>query len=118
VTILPSKDKEKRGGGFPELKLTDKDVDPATGRIREGNPDAPALWQESVDYLNNIFWLNLQSPAAAYAFKQRSETPRLWRLFHIERLMEMVELVWMDEEFTRRGENEPLGSLGLPSDRT
>jgi hypothetical protein len=107
ATVLPSRDKEKRGGGFPELKLTDRDVDPATGRIREGNPDAPALWQETVDYVNNIFWLNLQSPAAAYAFKQRSETSRLWRLFHIERLMEMVDLVWMDEEFTRRGENEP-----------
>ncbi|HEV2757137.1 MAG TPA: hypothetical protein VG318_15325 [Actinomycetota bacterium] len=107
VTILPSKDREKTGGGFPELKLTDRDVDPATGRIREGNPDAPALWQETVDYVNNIFWLNLQSPAASYAFQQQADTPRLWRLFHVERLMEMVELVWMDEEFTRRGENEP-----------
>lgn len=101
VTVLPSPDAEKSGGGFPELKLTDRDVDPATGRIREGNPDAPALWQETVDYVNNIFWLNLQSPAAAYAFQQRADTPRLWRLFHIERLMEMVELVWMDEEFVR-----------------
>lgn len=107
VTVLPSKDREKQGGGFGELKVTDRDVDPATGRIREGNPDAPALWQETVDYVNNIFWLNLQSPAAAYAFQQRADTPRLWRLFHIERLMEMVEFVWMDEEFTRRGENEP-----------
>jgi hypothetical protein len=37
-------------GGFPELKLIDKDVDPATGRIGEGNPDAPAFWAEPKFY--------------------------------------------------------------------
>lgn len=107
VTVLPAKDREKTKGGFPQLKLTDRDIDPATGRIREGNPDAPALDQQAVDYMNNIWWLNLQSPAAAFAFRQRSSVPVLWKLFHVERLMEMVELVWMDEDYTRRGENEP-----------
>lgn len=107
VTVLPTEQLDKKAGGFPQLKLTDRDVDPATGQKREGNPDAPALWQEPVDYVDNIWWLNLQSPAAAFAFQGRTENSSLWRMFHVERLMEMVELVWMDEEFTRRGENEP-----------
>ncbi len=98
VLVTRAEEDNRRAGGFPRLLLTDRDIDPATGQVREGNPDSPALWQDPVDFVNNVWWLNLQSPEAAYAFKQRTETSQVWRMFHVGKTMEMVELVWLDEE--------------------
>jgi hypothetical protein len=74
--------------------------------VREGDPDQPALWQEATDYIHNVWWLNLQSPEAAFAFRQRKMNAALWRNFHAEKVIEMVVDVWMTEEFTRRGESQ------------
>jgi hypothetical protein len=106
VTIIANPEKQKRGGGFPRLLLTGRDVDPATGSVREGDPDQPALWQEASDFVHNVWWLNLQSPDAAYAFRQHGGNPSLWRTYHAEKVIEMVVQVWMTEEFTRKGEGQ------------
>lgn len=106
VTATASDAERGHAGGYPKLMLTDRDKDPDTGQIREGNPDMPALWQETVDYVNNVYWLNLQSPEAAFAFRKRSDNPEVWRMFHVGKLVEMVEYVWMDYEFTNKGEAE------------
>src|SRR5262249_48690213 len=42
VTVIANPEKQKRGSGFPTLLLTGRDLDPATGTIREGDPDQPA----------------------------------------------------------------------------
>lgn len=109
VRVIPNADQPKRGSGFPRLLLTGRDLDPATDAIREGDPDAPAVWQEVSDYEHNVWWLNLQSAEAAFAFRERVEQPMLWRQFHVDRVMEMVTLVLMQEEFTRRGDDEREG---------
>jgi hypothetical protein len=106
VTVVPNPEELKRGGGFPQLKLTGRDEDPATGEIRPGNPDQPALWQDPIDYVNNIWWLNLDSPDAAFFFKQRGESSTLWRSFHAQKVVEMVMQVHMQEEFTKLGDAE------------
>lgn len=106
VQVIPNPEEAKRGGGFPRLLLTDRDVDPATGDKRRGDPDQPPLWQEPSDWVNNVWWLNLQSPDAAFAVKKRGSDPTLWRTYHAERLIDMVVQVWMSEEFTRKGESE------------
>jgi hypothetical protein len=106
VAVLPNPEALERGGGFPRLLLTGRDIDPATNQIREGDPDSPALWQEASDFLQNVWWLNLQSAEAAFSFGQREDDPALWRSFHAEITLEMVAHVWMQAEFTRRGENE------------
>jgi hypothetical protein len=106
VTVIPNAQEQKRGGGFPRLLLTGRDEDPATGTIREGDPDQPALWQEPSDFVHNVWWLNLQSAEAAFAFRQRGSTPGLWREYHAERVIEMVVQVWMTDEFTRKGESQ------------
>lgn len=106
VTVVPNPDKAKRGGGFPRLLLTGRDIDPSTGQTRQGDPDSPALWQEVSDFQQNIWWLNLDSPEAAFAFNQRAENPRLWRHFHVTKLIEMVVHVHMQEQFTSRGDSE------------
>jgi hypothetical protein len=106
VSVLPNPEEEQRGNGFPRLLLTGRDIDPSTDEIREGDPDAPCLWQEPTDYVHNVWWLNLQNPEAAYAFGQREQHGELWRHFHVERVMDMVKQVLMQNEFTRRGESE------------
>ena len=106
IHVIPNAQEPKRGGGFPRLLLTDRDLDPATGVTRPGDPDQPPLWQEPSDWINNVWWLNLQSPDAAFAFKKHATDPTLWRTYHAERLIEMVVQVWMSEEFTRKGEGQ------------
>lgn len=106
VHIIPNPEEQRRGSGFPRLLLTGRDEDPATGMIREGDPESPALWQETTDFVNNVWWLNLQSSDARFAFKQRSSNPGLWRTYHAEKVIEMVVQVWMGEEFTRKGESQ------------
>jgi hypothetical protein len=106
VRVIANPEESGRGSGFPQLLITGRDADPATGEIREGDPDQPALWQEASDYLNNVWWLNLQSPEAAFVFQQRSAQPILWRNYHSEKLMAMVVEVWMTDEFSRKGDNQ------------
>lgn len=106
VEIKPNPDTPKRGSGLPRLLLTDRDVDPLTGEIRNGSPDQPTLWQEVSDVINNIWWLNLQSEDAAFAFEKKSDDSRFWRMFHAQEVVEMVVQVHMQQEFTVRGEDE------------
>lgn len=106
VNVVTNPDQLERGGGFPELKLTGRDVDPQTGEIREGDPDQPALWQEVSDYKNNIWWLNLESPEAAFFFKQRTGDITVWRAFHAQKVVEMVIQVHMKEEYDAKGDAE------------
>jgi hypothetical protein len=104
--VIDNPDEIQRGGGFPRLLLTSRDIDPATGEIRQGDPEQPALWQEPTDYVNNVWWLNLESPAALFFFARRNEDRNLWRSFHSSKLVEMVIQVRMQEEFSKQGADE------------
>ena len=44
VAVVDNPKASEKGVGFPTLKLTGRDEDPETGRIRPGDPDQPALW--------------------------------------------------------------------------
>lgn len=55
---------------------------------------------------HNIWWLNLQSPDARFAFEQKKDVPRVWRLFHGQKLVEMVSQVHMQDSFTNLGPDE------------
>jgi hypothetical protein len=104
--VVPNPEQPERGGGFPELRLTGRDIDPATGEVRQGDPDQPPLWQEVSDYQHNIWWLNLASPEAAFFVTQRAEDIRLWRAFHAQKVVDMVIQVHMKEEFDAKGDGE------------
>jgi len=106
VTVTENPTANEKGLGFPTLKVTGRDEDPDTGRIREGDPDQPALWQEVSDFLRNIWWLNLESADAAFAFAEHEEHPELWRSFHAQITVEMVVQVLMLEEYTNKKEGE------------
>ena len=106
VQVIPNPDQPERGGGFPELRLTGRGIDPTTGEVRAGDLDQPTLWQEVSDYQHNIWWLNVESPEAAFFFKQRTEDLRLWRSFHAQKVVDMVIQVHMKEEFDSKGDAE------------
>jgi hypothetical protein len=99
---------ESGGGGLTAANRSEWAADKKKIKelIREGDPESPALWQETTDFVNNVWWLNLLSPEARFAFKQRSSNPELWRSYHAEKVIEMVVQVWMGEEFTRKGESQ------------
>ena len=73
ITVIPNPEEPRQGKGFPRLLLTGRDIDPATDNVREGDPDAPCLWQEPTDYVHSVWWLNLQNPEGAFAFGQREQ---------------------------------------------
>lgn len=104
--IVMNPELQKGGEGFPKLLVTGRDTDPDTGEVREGDPDSPALWQEASDFANNIWWLNLQSPEALFAFNQREANAALWRNFHSGVVMDLVVHVHMQSQYTRQGDNE------------
>lgn len=106
TSVVATPDAHHRGSGFPELRLTDRDTDPTTGEIRQGDPEQPVLWQEVSDYQSNLWWLNLQSPDAAFFFGQRGDDIRLWRAFHAQKVIDMVVQVHLRQEFDERGESE------------
>jgi hypothetical protein len=106
VLVSPNPNEQDLGRGFPKLLVTDRDEDPVTNERRESNPDMPTLWQEVSDYQNNIWWLNLGSPEAAFFFNQRAENSAEWRAFHAQKVIEMVVQVHMKEEFDARGDDE------------
>lgn len=107
VRVVENPNAMREGQGYPTLKVTGRDLDPETGIIREGDPDSPALWQEPSDFEHNIWWLNLESADAQFAFGQRDERPEMWRVFHAQKVVEMVTQVYMRQEYTSRREGEP-----------
>jgi hypothetical protein len=100
VDVIDNPDRRGRGEGYPQLKVTGRDIDPETGAIREGDAESPALWQEVADVENNIWWLNVDAPEAAFAFSLHREQPATWRLYHAAKLVEMVTQVHMQVEYT------------------
>lgn len=103
---MPNEQRNRPGGGFPQLLVTGRDIDPETGDIRPGDPDRPSLNQEVSDYYQNIWWLNLDAPDAAFFFQQRTSNPQGWRGFHAQKLVEMVGQVRIREELTGQGREE------------
>lgn len=112
VEVVENSDLDYKGGGFPTLKLTDRDIDPETGMQRPSDPDEPPLYQGVLDYAHNIWWLNLGSKEAEAAFNRRIDNPQAWRLYHAQKVVEMVVHVHMKSEFTSRAEGEVPGLWG------
>jgi hypothetical protein len=106
VDVVDNPKLEQGGEGFPRLLVTGRDIDPNTGQIRQGDPDSPVLWQEPSDFVYNVWWLNVESPEALFAFSQRDTNPSLWRLLHASVVVDLVVQVHMQTQFTRKGDRE------------
>lgn len=106
VEIVENPNLDRRGGGFPTLKVTERDIDPETGEKRQSDPDEPPLWQGVTDYRHNVWWLNLGSKEAESAYRQKNENAQAWRLYHAQKVVDMVIHVHMQKEFTALGDGE------------
>jgi hypothetical protein len=104
VDVIENPDLSREGEGFPRLLLTNRDIDPETGMIREGDPDREPLWQEVSDWAHNIWWLNLQNPQAAFVFDAEKS---IWRLYHAEKVVEMMTQALMQNLYTQSEEEKP-----------
>lgn len=103
IEVIQNPDLRPKGRGFPKLLMTERDIDPETGTIRNGDVDKPALWQEVSDVRHNIWWINMQNPQSAFAFKSGGP---FWKMFHAEKLADMVVQALMQNEFTQKGDDE------------
>ena len=104
VEIVENPNLDRRGGGFPTLKVTERDMDPETGEIRRSDPDGPPLWQGVSDYPHAVWWLNLGSKEAEAAYRQKDANPQAWRLYHAQKVVDMVVHVHMQKQYTAQGE--------------
>jgi len=102
--VIPNPNLRPQGEGFPMLLLTERDIDPETGDVRKGDVDKPPLWQEVSDVKHNIWWLNMQNPQAAFAFKCGDDA--FWRMYHAEQVVEMFVQALMQHEYTQKGDDE------------
>lgn len=109
IEVVENSNLDYKGGRFPTLKLTDKDIDPETGAQRPNDPDEAPLYQGVLDHAHNIWWLNLGSKEAEAAFNRRIDNPQAWRLYHAQKVVEMVVHVHMKNEYTSRAEGEVPG---------
>ena len=100
VSVIDNPDQPTQGSGIPTLLITG-DVDPTTGERREGDPEQPALWQEAIDFQNNIWWLNLENAGALFHFNQIHDDPAVWRAYHAQKVVEVVIQVHMTSEYSR-----------------
>ena len=106
IEVIEGETGDGGGKGFPQLLMTDKDIDPFTGQLRIGNPEQPALWQEVWDVKHNIWWLNMQSKDVNYAYALRHSEMTAWKLFHAKLFVEMMVQVWMSYEYINKGDEE------------
>jgi hypothetical protein len=106
IRVVPNEQRNRPGGGSPQLLVTSRDIDPDTGDIRPDDPDRPSLNQEVSDYDHNIWWLNLGAPDAGFFSQQRTSNPQAWRGFHAQKLVEMVGQVRIREELNGQSREE------------
>lgn len=106
VEVIKSDAKKRPGEGYPQLLLTDRDLDPFDGQIRPSDPEEPPLWQSVTDAPKNIWWINLGAKDADFAFSMIESDSKVWRLFHSKMVAEMVIQAHMANEYTRKGEDE------------
>ncbi len=106
VEVIKSDGGDKGGRGYPQLKMTGRNIDEFTGKVRPNNPDEPALWQDVQDVQKNVWWLNMGSKDANFAYSLRETNKSAWRLFHAKILIEMMIQAWMGFEYTKKGDEE------------
>ncbi len=106
ISVIENPDRSSHGSGIPTLLLTDRDVDPATGEVRPGDVEQPALWQETIDFQNNVWWLNLENPGALFHFERSRDDPTIWRSYHAQKVVEMVVQVHMSAAYSQNPTEE------------
>jgi hypothetical protein len=91
-------DGDGRRRGFPLVLISEYQPDPDTGEPVQLSGDDPPVHQRPQDADRNIWWINSAAPLArlyldkdkGYGFESRE-----WRIYHTERLIEVIVQIMM-----------------------
>jgi len=98
ITVLDAKENEgSTGGGFPQILLSEIDVDPLGEAPPLFSAAEPPVHQRPQDFDHNIWWINMASPLARRYIDVASgggAHSREWRVYLLERYIEiMVKII-------------------------
>jgi len=101
-------------GGFPRVLISGVDPDPDTGEPKYFSSEDPPVAQSPADVSRDIFWINTKSPLAQWYLDEKrgyGVDSREWRVYHVERYVDVVVKTCLNEELHKRGSYAPTESL-------
>jgi hypothetical protein len=84
-----------RGRGYPKVLISEIDPDPETGESVNFSPDDPPVAQRPQDVENNVWWINSSAPLARLNLERYGHASREWRMYHLERYMDVMVQISM-----------------------
>jgi hypothetical protein len=84
---------DRRGRGYPQVKVSEIEPDPETGEDVMFSRDDPPVLQRPVDVERNIWWINSAAPLARLylnAARGYGYNSREWRIYHLERYVDIM----------------------------
>jgi virulence-associated protein VagC len=99
VTVVEAKEKDKTGGGFPQILLSEIDIDPLGEVPPAFSPADPPVLQRPQDFDHNIWWINMASPLARRYLdtaKGGGSHSTEWRVYHLERYIEVMVKIMLN----------------------
>jgi len=116
VLILPADAPGTRGGkGHPSILLSEIDQDPSGEEPPRFAPTHPPVHQRVEDVARNIWWINTASPVARKILgSPKGEDSPEWRLYHLERIIEVLVRCDIIDSLAGRGmgeEDDPVVKL-------
>lgn len=89
---------DRRGRGYPQVKVSEIDPDPETGDDVIFSRDDPPVMQRPIDVERNIWWINSAAPLARVYLDARrgyGYESREWRIYHLERYVDIMAQIAM-----------------------
>jgi hypothetical protein len=98
VNVSPAED-EGGGRGYPRVQISEINPDPDTGETVVLSADDPPVHQRPHDVERNLWWINSASPLARlYLDGEFGPESREWRIYHIERYIDVIVQIAMSQE--------------------
>lgn len=98
VNVSPPED-EGGGRGYPRVQISEINPDPDTGETVVLSADDPPVHQRPHDVERNLWWINSASPLARlYLDGEFGPESREWRIYHIERYIDVIVQIAMSQE--------------------
>jgi hypothetical protein len=102
VKVLTAEESKKSGGGFPQILLSEIDIDPLGETPPKFSNEDPPVLQRAQDVDANIWWINMASPLARRYIdtaKGSGAKSREWRVYLLERYIEIMVKIVLNYSF-------------------
>ena len=93
----PGTTRRVRRPRFPRILLSGSDLDPASadGSTRLLQPGHPPIYQNEMDLLHNVWWINTSHPYAGEALRRGGPRGHAWREYHLFMFRDVVQIEHM-----------------------